>query len=238
MHAAASKRRARNTWRVSHFSFVNFAFPPIPQTKLWVSSGDSNSSISITAQNQTPVLISFFLTIKDFHLAKFLPFSLNHPIYICYSTALFQKPLRMRHLFLWTFSSQLKMFTSKNIYLSSWFTLYIPTLADSSQIIYCLFWWSWSDHIAVCHSSSDRISSSILESHRRPLYRFIDWLSTCFIAPVIPSAVVTAPSLGRCRFSEGTSVWYWALHDSTRHVEQNMTVGITCDNKLKAIHHS
>jgi hypothetical protein len=78
------KRRARNFWRVSHFSFVNFTFPPTPQTKIWVSSGDSNSSISITAQNQPPVLMSF--------------------------------------------SSKLKIFTSQNIYLTSWITLYIPTL--------------------------------------------------------------------------------------------------------------
>jgi len=31
----------------------------------------SHSSISLTAQNQAPVLMNVFLTIKDFHLPKY-----------------------------------------------------------------------------------------------------------------------------------------------------------------------
>lgn len=134
--------------------------------------------------------MSFFLTIKDFHLPKFWPFLLNHPVYIYYSnssiskTAHNQTPVLM-NIFLTVKDFRLPKYVPFHLI----HLVYTLTLADSRLIIYCLFCWSWSDHIAVCRSSSDRISSSILESHWRPLYRFIDWLSTCFIAPVIPSAV-------------------------------------------------
>jgi hypothetical protein len=67
----------------THLSLVNFALNPTPQTKLWVGSVDSDSSVSVIIQNWAPIHMQFFShNDRYYHLRKYWPFLPNHPVFV------------------------------------------------------------------------------------------------------------------------------------------------------------
>jgi hypothetical protein len=66
-----------------YFFFVDFAFHPFPQTKMYLYTPTSNSCISTPIENWTHVYMNLFTRNCPYcHLLKYLLFLLKHPVCI------------------------------------------------------------------------------------------------------------------------------------------------------------